>query len=109
MVQVQPPCDQAQRNSGLLPYVLGMRVRGVPKNKLGDMRKKKYLWLSPPLESGSEVFQLVFHLRFVAGLSRDSEFLKRPVLLRLRDQLLAELTHELHSYGSRPGVIRFPE
>lgn len=109
MVQVQPPCDQAQRNAGLLPYVLGMRASGISKNRLGEIRGRKHLWLSPPLISDDEVFRLIFNLRFVAGLSRDSAFLKGPIRLRLRDQLLAELTYELHSYGGRTGVIRFPE
>lgn len=109
MVQVQPPCDRAQNNAGLFPYVLGVRVAGLPPRAFDRIRQKKCLWLSPPLKSEDAVVRLIFHLRFVAGLSRGSEFLQGPVRLRLRDQLLGELTHDLHSYNSRPGVIRFPE
>jgi hypothetical protein len=109
MAQVQPPCDQAQRHAGLLPYVLGLHIRGLSKSKINDVKGKNNYWLSPPLRLDAEVSRLLFHLRFVTGLFRDNDLLKGSIRLRLRDQLLGELTHELHSYGGRPGVIRFPE
>src|SRR5215203_399404 len=46
MVQAQPACDQAQRNLGLLPFLLGLRGK-FSNGKLDDMRKKKNLWVSP--------------------------------------------------------------
>jgi hypothetical protein len=109
MVQVQPPCDQAQQNPGLLPCVLGLYVRDLNTSRRSEIKKRKHLWLSPPLKVDNEVSFLITNHRFVAGLPRNSELLQGSVLLRLRDQLLAELTHELHSYNGRPGVIRFPE
>lgn len=109
MVQVQPPCDQAQKNRGLLPYVLGLIGVGISKSKRGEISGRKHLWLSPPLSSGNEIIYIVLNLRFVVGLTQHSELLKKPVRMRVRDQLLAEISHELHSYSGRPGVIRFPE
>lgn len=116
MIQVQAPCDQAQGNSGLFPYVLGLSLRhpkdrGVSKsisNKAhGRLGKLAYIWLSPALELDNEVTLLAFHFRFSLGLTRQAvgEF---EVSLRLREQILSELTHEFHSYANRPGIIRFP-
>jgi hypothetical protein len=108
MAQVQPPCDHAQRHAGLLPYVLGLRICELSKGKVSDFKDRKNFWLSPPLKLDSKIFRLLFLLRFVVGLHRDNRFLNGTLHLRLRDQLLAELTHELYSYSGRPGVIRFP-
>jgi len=106
-VQVQAPCDQAQQREGLLPYVLGLSfLKPSSKSKLSKISKKKHVWLSPCLEADGKIRYLAFHFRFVQGLTREAveEF---EVHIRLREQILAELTHELHSYANRPGIIRF--
>ncbi|MFY9826581.1 MAG: hypothetical protein WAM82_34790 [Thermoanaerobaculia bacterium] len=108
MLQVQPACDQAQRNRGLLPYMLGLRVNQLSKSKRDEIRRKECLWLSPILGEGAENFFLVFHLRFVTGLSRkEEEFPQLACRYRLREQILAEISHDLHTHGGRPGIIRF--
>lgn len=109
MAQVQPACDYAQRNSGLLPFTLGIRVSGFSNTKINGILEKKYLWGSPPLREDSEIYRLIFHLRFVAGL-HPAALASLPVTVRyrLREQLLTDLSHLLHSYGGRPGLIRFP-
>jgi len=106
MVQVQAPCDQAQQRSGLLPYVLGMSLS--PSNSWFKVAKKKnHIWLSPKFADENKTWCFALHLRFVTGLSSEDVASFR-VCYRIREQLLAELTHDLHSYNARPGVIRFP-
>ena len=107
MVQVQAPCDQAQQREGLLPYILGLSFSPPSKRKLSKISKKKHVWLSPSLDIDGQIRHLAFHFRFVTGLARAATE-GFEVWLRLREQILAELTHELHSYANRPGIIRFP-
>ncbi len=109
-IQVRPACDEAHMHSGLLPYVLGISTPPGSTNWLDRTKKAKHLWVSPEFATQTdEIYRLLFHLRFVAGLHRDRlRELDRPLFCRLRESLVAELTHELHSYSGRPGLIRFP-
>ena len=108
MLQVQAPCDFAQARPGPLPYVFGICGR-ISGTKLRELKDRPGLWLSPLFEDQERQILLIFHLRFIAGLSRDRlASLELPVCYRLREQLLGELTHALHSHGGRPGIIRFP-
>jgi hypothetical protein len=46
MIQVQPPCDQAQQHQGLLPYILGTEL--TPSNTwYKDRNRQPCFWLSP--------------------------------------------------------------
>jgi hypothetical protein len=109
MVQVQGACDHAQQNRGLPPYILGARTVGLSANRREKIRKMPALWLSPSLLGIDQRFySLVFHLRFVTGLSRERiEQLGLPAQLRLKDQILADLTHRKDTYAGRPGFIQF--
>lgn len=109
MVQVQPPCDQAQRRQGLLPYILGAEV--TPTNTWYKERNRQpCFWLSPKfLKEDGEIRCLAFHLRFVAGFPRTRlKSFNLPVCYRLREPLMAMLAHTLHGYGGRPGIISWP-
>lgn len=107
MIQIQAPCDQAQRRSGLLPYVLGVGMALPSNNWLETAKKRVDLWVSPSFLQGETVHYLVFHFRFMTGLPRQNAE-KFRVRYRLREQLLSDLTHQLHGYGGRPGFVKFP-
>ncbi len=106
LVQIQPSCDHAQQNRGLLPYVLGLSL--APSKNWFEKTRGAAIWISPRFsdESG-KVRCLALHLRFVTGLLRE-DVEEIEVCYRLREQLLDELAHKLHSYSGRPGIIRFP-
>ncbi|HEV7505991.1 MAG TPA: hypothetical protein VGS07_13875 [Thermoanaerobaculia bacterium] len=111
MIQVRPPCDEAQQNKGLLPFILGIGLlQATDKEKWTDYaRRCDYMWVSPPLPSGGDgIFYLAFHLRFVAGLSAEKvRSLQLKSRYRLREPIMAEISQKLHSYGDRPGIISF--
>ncbi len=110
MVQLQASCDHAQGNRSLLPYVLGLLH--VPTAGWLKKTMPEAVWISPRIELKTtdgdvKTHCLVVHFRFVVGLP-GADVGKLNVCCRLREPLLNQLTHELHSYGGRPGIIRFP-
>lgn len=114
MAQVRASCDEAQQNSGLLPFVLGISLVPSDKDKIGDAWVKDagrcdFLWLSPPLATDEDkIMYLALHLRFIVGLSEGRVTrLRLKSKWRLRESILAEISKKLHSYGDRPGIIRF--
>lgn len=112
MVQVRPPCDEAQQNNGLRPFVLGIwltQSSDKEKKWAGEASHCNYLWLSPPLPAGhDQLMYLALHLRFVTGLSTAKmNSLGLESGYRLREPLLDEISQKLHSYSDRPGIISF--
>lgn len=108
MVQVQAPCDYAQQHRGLLPYVGGMRIAQPSRSWRDGLRKKPHLWLSPAFEENGAIWQFLLNFRFTAGITAKSlGELSWAVPYRIREQLLSELSHALHSYNGRPGIIQF--
>ena len=105
LIQCQAICDYAQNKPGPLPYYLGLelpptsRVRGT---------KPDALWTSPPFKRNGSTIYLHVNARFSVSLL--PKFTKQKnVRYRLREQLLNDLIYRIHSYGSRPGMLRFQE
>lgn len=103
LVQSQAACDYAQRQPGPLPFYLGLDI------DLSNMSRDKppaALWTSPPFEINERMRVLRVSARFQVSLSVQLVETNSP-LYRLRDQLLTDLIHHVHTYGARPGMISF--
>ena len=103
LVQSQAACDYAQRQPGPLPFYLGLDI------DVSNMSRDKppaALWTSPPFEINERIRVLRVSARFQVSLSVQLAETHCP-LYRLRDQLLTDLIHHVHTYGSRPGMISF--
>ncbi len=103
LVQSQAACDYAQRQPGSLPFYLGMDIEA--SNVRGD-RAPAALWTSPPFEINGRIRVLRVSARFQVSLPVQVAETYSP-LYRLRDQLLADLIHHVHTHGARPGMISF--
>lgn len=103
LVQSQAACDYAQRQPGSLPFYLGLEMEA------SNVRKDTppaALWTSPPFEIKGRIRVLRVSARFQVSLPAQVVETEMP-LYRLRDQLLADLIHHVHTYGARPGMISF--
>ena len=103
LVQSQAACDYAQRQPGSLPFYLGLEMEA------SNVRKDTppaALWTSPPFEIKGSIRVLRVSARFQVSLPAQVAETDMP-LYRLRDQLLADLIHHVHTYGARPGMISF--
>lgn len=105
MVQCQAACDYAQEQPGPVPFQLGLLVPNEQRSKKG--RPPAALWQSPCFDLDSEICFLHVNARFSLSLPRSQAKAGKP-LFRLREQLLNQLIYVLHSYGARPGIVRFP-
>lgn len=104
LVQTQAACDYAQRQPGPLPFYLGLET---PSNELfGGKHKPAALWQSPLFQTSGSPRQLRVNVRFHVSLAAQKAKRVSP-LYRLREQILGDLIHVVHSYGSRPGMISF--
>ena len=100
LVQCQAICDYAQNKPGPLPYYLGLEL---PHTLKGH---PKALWVSPPFEKNGSTVYLHVSARFPVSLPpKFTE--QKNVRYRLREQLLNDLIYHIHSYGARPGMLRF--
>ena len=104
LVQSQPACDYALNRPGTLPFYLGLVLPATCKGKKGSPPES--LWCSPSYEHlGVEDF-LHVSARFPVSISKQEAKGMKPIY-RLREQLLGNLSHYLHSYGSRLGIMSF--
>ena len=103
LVQAQAACDYAQNQPGPLPFYLGLDLE--ESNKRRD-KPPAALWTSPPFKLDNKVRVLRVSARFQVSLPFEIAEGIQP-LYRLRDQLLADLIHHVHTYGARPGMISF--
>ena len=103
LVQVQAACDYAQRRSGPLPFYLGLCL---PTQEVRKGRSRAALWTSPHFDFEGTRCALHVSARFPLPITEECIEHERPKF-RLREQLLAELAHHLHSYGVRPGIVSF--
>ncbi len=106
LVQSQAICDYAQPKPGPLPFHLGLLM---PSSEVGADKPPAALWDSPYFEFREEICILHVNARFQMALLPNAEVVKRQPLFRLREQLLSDLIYRIHSYGARPGIIKFPE
>ena len=103
LLQVQAVCDYAQLKPGPLPFVLGLEMpfASVMKDSLSVA-----IAPTPPFDLGAG--PRVFHVnaRFQLSLSR-ADTAALTVKYRLRESLIGSITHGLHGYGARPGIVSF--
>ena len=104
LVQIQAACDYAQTQPGPLPFYLGLDL---PEDQAHKNRKAPAsLWTSPAFELDEEIRLLHVNARFPLSLAPDQARTAAP-RYRLREQILNDLIHCLHSHGARPGMISF--
>ncbi len=103
MVQSQAACDYAQRQPGSLPFYLGLDIEA---SNVRNDTPPAALWTSPPFEIKGRIRVLRVSARFQVSLPVQVAETDSP-LYRLRDQLLADLIHHVHTHGARPGMISF--
>ena len=103
LVQSQAACDYAQRQPGPLPFYLGLEIE--ESDKSSNMPPAA-LWTCPPFKVNGRIRVLRVSARFHVSLPLQAAETHSP-LYRLRDQLLADLIHHVHTHGARPGMISF--
>ena len=103
LVQSQAACDYAQRQPGPLPFYLGLDFEA---SNMSRDKPPAALWTSPPFEINGRVRVLRVSARFQVSIPIQVAETNRPIY-RLRDQLLTDLIHHVHTYGARPGMISF--
>lgn len=103
LVQAQAACDYAQKQPGPLPYYLGLDFS--PSN-LNHNTPPMAMWKSPVFQIRGGMHVLTVNTRFQMSLTSERARVIRP-MYRLREQLLTDLLHKIHTYGSRPGMISF--
>ncbi|QYU68673.1 hypothetical protein J4558_00530 [Leptolyngbya sp. 15MV] len=101
LVQVQAACDAAQQNPGPLPFVLAAEVDWEERGQL-----RGGAWGSRCLTLSNREIRLVINARFLIDVpTKRAAGLK--AVYRLREQIMGEVSHHLHSQGARPGIISF--
>lgn len=104
LVQCQAACDHAQSQPGPLPFHLGLDFP--EENRSKGKQPSAAVWTSPPFEFNGTDRLLRVSARFPISLPSAKVRNERPVY-RLREQLLNDLIHHLHTHGGRPGLISF--
>lgn len=101
LVQSQAACDYAQRQPGPLPFCLGLDMS---RSVFDSSSAPAALWRSPGFQMEGELRELRVNFRFHMSLAVQKAKGVEPIY-RLREQVLGDLGHALHTYGSRPGMI----
>ena len=106
LIQAQAACDEAQNRPGPIPFYLGLEC---PADKA---RNRKELpdacWSSPTFRLKDDVADVVLHVNVRFGVFiRGQELRGVGPMYRLRAPVLGDLSHHIHSYGARPGIISF--
>ena len=104
LVQSQPACDYSLKQPGTLPYYLGLELPAQFKRTSGSPRNS--LWGSPRFDLDGVERLLHVSARFSVSVS-SQDAVKMNTVYRLREQLLSQLIHHVHSYSARPGIISF--
>ena len=103
LVQAQAACDFAQRQPGPLPFYLGIDIDA---SASASGSKPAALWKSPMFQMNGQIRELQVNARFHVSLPMQRAQKVKP-LYRLREQILGDLIHNVHSNGGRPGMISF--
>lgn len=105
LIQVQAACDEAQRRPGPVPFCLGLEFPAGRKRK-GKMPAA--CWESPIFRLAGDAADKNLHVNVRFGVFLPPEKLGTvEPTYRLREPLLGSLSHHIHSYGARPGIISF--
>ena len=105
LIQAQAACDEAQGQPGPIPFYLGLEV---PAGIVAKRKAPQACWKSPDFRLMGDAADRRLHVNVRFGI-----FIRRHQLegvkpmYRLRAPLLGDLSHHIHSYGSRPGIISF--
>jgi hypothetical protein len=101
LVQIQAPCDEAEKKPGPLPFVLAAEVVGDDRGQVIGAA-----WGSPRFWTEAGEVHLVLNPRYQVDFSAAEAATLKPVY-RLREQIMSEVSHNIHSHGARPGIISF--
>jgi len=116
LVQTQAACDFAQNTVGPLPFLLAAIVPDNHKRKTSSdgnpLRLPSSVWSTPQLICDEIVKGRSFSFEIIHGIPchitrKVLDELECKVLGRLKDQIVASLSFEHHSHGSRPGFVSF--
>jgi len=103
MVQVQPPCDYANRDQKFLPYALGVAVKD---NNLSTAPQKGAVWKSPEIELNGEVYRVLVSADFLTRYSW-TKLVRTPRWFRFREEILNDLSYSFSNHLGRPGIYAF--
>lgn len=106
LIQAQAACDEAQGQPGPIPFYLGLEV---PAGIVAKRKAPQACWKSPDFRlmgDAADSRRLHVNVRFGIFIRRHQLEGVKP-MYRLRAPLLGDLSHHIHSYGSRPGIISF--
>lgn len=105
LIQAQAACDEAQRRPGPIPFYLGLEV---PIDRAGNRKAPQACWRSPVFRLTGDAADRILHVNVRFGIFvRRQELRAVQPMYRLRAPLLGDLSHHIHSYGARPGIISF--
>jgi hypothetical protein len=111
LIGVRAICDQAQNNGIMRPVVLGVEAPALLKKNL-RLKKHGALSLTPTYtipfgeDNVEEERQLLIDWHWTTSMSL-SELLEAKVMYRLREPLMSQISSQMGSYTSRPGIINF--
>ena len=105
LIQTEAACDHAQHKPGNIPFALGLEM---PAHSKKDRSLPQALWCSPVFSLNGSPRCLNGHSRFQLPLT-PADIANVQSLYRIREQLLTEFVHKLHTHGMRPGIISFRE
>jgi len=113
-LEISAECDHAQRKVKLHRYVLGALIpiehseytyfetNGQKKNTAHEG-----IYRLPIISIKGKEYLLKLSFKYQIGAApNDNKWFGKP-LLRIRDQVLADISFRCAQYGSRPGIIRF--
>ena len=106
LVQTEAACDHAQHKPGNLPYSLALEMPAAPKRP--EKGLSQALWCSPVFNLNGRARRLNAYSRFQLYLTlKDVAAVHSSY--RIREELLSDFIHKIHTQGMRPGVISFKE
>jgi hypothetical protein len=103
LVQVEASCDNAQGMAGPPPYLLGVEC---PDKAAAEINPGTSLWISPVIEIDLEPRRVVASYRFAPALT-ETALKDFKMLYRFREALANDVVTRWHTYGARPGIVRF--
>lgn len=100
-LEVSPVCDYAQKKWRVHRVLPGLMWTHAHFNKI--KKKADYMYTSPMFEIESNLFKLVFDLRYLTSLS-DKVIRGKTPAFKLRYELLVDIQSCISKHINRPGV-----
>lgn len=101
IIEVSPYCDYAQKKwqvSRQLPGIL------CPEQYFSKLDNKEFMYISPIIDVGGNIYKIVCDLRFFQASSFDVLQSLHPVF-RLKHGLLVEIQSHIARHIGRPGIL----